>query len=42
MEDSGAVIGITILEMQETLKLLFYMARNQNAKIVVEKVRRGV
>lgn len=42
VEDSGVVLGITPAEMQETLSVLFYMARNQNAKIMVENVRLGV
>jgi len=41
-EDNGVVLGISEQEMKETLSILFYMARNQNAKIVVEKVRRGI
>ena len=42
VEDNGVVKGISTPEMQETLSVLFYMARNQNAKIVVEKVRTGI
>jgi len=42
VEDNGVVQGISSKEMQETLSVLFYMARNQNAKIVVERVRRGI
>jgi len=42
VEDNGVVMGISQKEMQETLSVLFYMARNQNAKIVVEKVRKGI
>jgi hypothetical protein len=28
--------------MHETLAVLFYMARNQDAKIIVENVKRGI
>lgn len=42
VEDNGVVQGISEQEMKETLSILFYMARNQNAKIVVDKVRRGI
>ena len=42
VEDNVVVLGISEQEMKETLSILFYMARNQNAKIVVEKVRRGI
>ena len=41
VEDNGIVLGISHEEMLETLSVLFYMARNQNAKISVEKVRMG-
>ena len=42
VEDNGTVLGIGKAEMLETLSVLFYMAQNQNAKIAVEKVRRGI
>lgn len=42
VEDNGVVLGINPNEIKETLSVLFYMARNQNAKIMVEYVRRGI
>jgi GTPase len=42
VEDNGVVLGITPNEIKETLSVLFYMARNQNAKIMIEYVRRGI
>lgn len=42
VEDNGVVLGITPNEIKETLSVLFYMARNQNAKIMIEYVRRGM
>ena len=42
VEDSGVVLGISQDEIYETLSVLFYMARNQDAKIVIEQVRRGI
>jgi GTPase len=39
--DCGEVLGIKFEQMKETLSILFYMARNQDAKIEVQKVRRG-
>lgn len=42
VEDNGVVQGISPKEMEQTLSVLFYMARDQNAKIAVEKVREGV
>lgn len=42
VEDNGVVLGIQSQEMHETLAILFYMARNQNAKIIVENVKRGI
>lgn len=35
IEDNGNVQGITEEEMKDTLAVLFYMARNQNAKIEI-------
>ena len=42
VEDNGVVLGITEPEMKQTMSVLFYMARNLNGNIVVEKVRRGL
>lgn len=42
VQDNGVVEGINEAEMEETLSILFYMARNQNAKIMVEQVREGL
>lgn len=42
VDDSGVVLGISEDAIKETLMVLFYMARNQNAKIVVEKVIRAI
>mmetsp|Transcript_39178 Transcript_39178/g.59779 ORF Transcript_39178/g.59779 Transcript_39178/m.59779 type:complete len:80 (+) Transcript_39178:767-1006(+) len=42
VEDNGVVQGISPKEMEQTLSVLFYMARNQNAKIVVDSVREGI
>ena len=39
VEDNGVCSGISSSEMKETLSVLFYMARNQDAEIEVEKVR---
>ena len=39
VEDNGVCAGISSAEMKETLSVLFYMARNQNAEIEVEQVR---
>ena len=41
VEDNGVVLGISHDAMLQTLSVLFYMARNLNGNIVVEKVRRG-
>lgn len=41
IEDNGLVPGIVVEEMQETLAVLFYMAKNQNARIEISKVKRG-
>ena len=42
VEDNGVVQGISEKEMSHTLAVLFYMARNQDAKIIVENVKRGI
>jgi GTPase len=42
VDDSGVVLGISEDAIKETLMVLFYMARNQNAKIMVEKVVRAI
>ena len=39
--DYGEVLGIKMDQMKETLSILFYMARNQDAKIEVLRVLRG-
>ena len=41
VEDNGVVLGISHEAMLQTLSVLFYMARNLNGSIVVEKVRKG-
>lgn len=42
VEDNGVVLGISLPEIKETLSFLFYMARNQNANIHMENVRKGI
>ena len=36
INDNGLVEGISIDEMKDTLSVLFYMARNQDAKIEIQ------
>ena len=42
VEDNGVVLGISEAEMKQTMSVLFYMARNLNGNIVVERVRCGI
>ena len=42
VEDNGVVQGIVYQEMKETLAVLFYMAKNQNARIEIVRVRRAI
>ena len=42
VEDNGNALGLNEEEMRESLGTLFYMARNLNASLIINQVKRGI
>ncbi len=42
MEDNGNPLGLNEEEMKESLGTLFFMARNLNAQLMIDKVKAGL